>query len=191
MDFRLPHRRNYNDPGQAHELTFSCYHGFQFLKADRACRWLADSLAQARARLEFDLWAYVFMPEHAHLVVQPRRDDYDISVIRQAIKEPAARIAIKHIRVEAQEWLPRIEERKGSHTRYHFWQKGGGYDRNVTEPETLASMIEYIHLNPVRRGLVSRASDWYWSSTAWFEGKGESPVPLDRIPAEWTVLKTE
>jgi hypothetical protein len=32
-------------------------------------------------------------------------------------------------------------------------------------------MIEYIHANPVRRGLVKRAGDWKWSSAGWFEGK--------------------
>jgi putative transposase len=32
-------------------------------------------------------------------------------------------------------------------------------------------MIEYIHANPVRRGLVTRAEEWKWSSAGWFEGK--------------------
>ena len=34
---------------------------------------------------------------------------------------------------------------------YRFWQRGGGYDRNITDPATLRVMIEYIHNNPVRR----------------------------------------
>ena len=37
-----------------------------------------------------------------------------------------------------------------------FWQSGGGFDRNVNEPRALMAMIDYIHLNPVRRGLVAR-----------------------------------
>ena len=41
-------------------------------------------------------------------------------------------------------------------------------------------MIEYIHNNPVRRGLVARAEDWKWSSAGWFEGKNLlRPDPLD------------
>ena len=42
---------------------------------------------------------------------------------------------------------------------------GGGYDRNATEPRTLLQMIDYIHNNPVRRGLVAKATDWIWSSS--------------------------
>jgi putative transposase len=37
------------------------------------------------------------------------------------------------------------------------------YDRNITDAGTLLTMIEYIHNNPVRRGLVSQATDWPWS----------------------------
>ena len=32
-------------------------------------------------------------------------------------------------------------------------------------------MSEYIHNNPVRRGLVSRPEQWEWSSAGWYEGK--------------------
>ena len=46
---------------------------------------------------------------------------------------------------------------------YRFWQRGGGYDRNVFEPATVLQMIEYVHNNPVRRGLVEKATDWIWS----------------------------
>jgi len=42
-------------------------------------------------------------------------------------------------------------------------------------------MIEYIHANPVRRGLVDMAGDWPWSSAAWYE-KHESVLEIDPIP---------
>ncbi|MCA9055420.1 MAG: hypothetical protein KDA75_16380 [Planctomycetaceae bacterium] len=59
---RRRHRRNINEPRQAHELTFSCYRRFPFLKAERTCQWLADSLDRARKELDFAVWAWVFHP---------------------------------------------------------------------------------------------------------------------------------
>jgi hypothetical protein len=56
------HRKAINTPGHAHELTFSCYHRFQFLKAERTCQWLAEAIQTARVKDSFDLWAFVFMP---------------------------------------------------------------------------------------------------------------------------------
>ena len=179
------HRRNFNEPGHAHELTFSCYHRFQFLQAERTCQWLAQAIDEARTELRFDLWAYVFMPEHAHLVVHPREHVYDIADIRKAIKSPVASRAIRFLEEEAPEWVPRITRRRGDDTERLFWQSGGGYDRNITEPKTLMQVIEYIHLNPVRRGLVERADQWKWSSAAWFLGTGTPPLIPDRIPTEW------
>ena len=50
--------------------------------------------------------------------------------------------------------------------------------------------IEYLHDNPVRRGLVSRAVDWPWSSARAWAGYEDALVSIDRtIPttAEWLV----
>ena len=61
------HCQSYDVPGHAHELTFSCYHLYPFLNAQRTCLWLAQAIEQARSELKFYVWAYVFMPEHVHL----------------------------------------------------------------------------------------------------------------------------
>ena len=178
-------RRNINQRTHAHVLTFSCYHGFRFLEAERTCQWLAEALNSARHRFDFALWAYVFMPEHTHMIVWPRKATYDIADIRHAIKAPVGEKAIRYLVEEAPEWLSRITRTRGEKTERLFWQSGGGYDRNVVEPATLAKEIEYIHLNPVRRGLVERAEQWKWSSALWFSERGTPPIVPDPIPPEW------
>jgi putative transposase len=188
---RQHRRRQYNEPGQAHELTFCCYNRFKFLSAERTCCWLAEALNEARVELQFHLWAYVFMPEHVHLVVFPLQPKYEIRHILKAIKEPVGRRAMKHLRQHSPEWLPRITRRCGQRIEAHFWQSGGGFDSNVCEPAALWQMIEYIHLNPVRRGLIERASDWKWSSAAWYEGRGSNGLMPDPIPLLWIDNETQ
>jgi putative transposase len=186
MKMERSRRRVFDDPGHAHELTFSCYKRYPFLKAERTCRWLADAIGQARAKLGFALWSYVFMPDHVHLIVHPGSQSCGISSLLRAIKEPVGRKAAQFLVRHAPEWLPRVTQRRGDREERHFWQPGGGYDRNIVEPKTLMSMIDYIHLNPVRKGLVERATLWYWSSAAWFDGSRESPLIPDPIPTGWT-----
>jgi putative transposase len=186
MDRPPQKRRSYNDPGHAHELTFSCYNGFPFLKAERTCLWLAESIHNARAKHDFDLWAYVFMPEHVHIVVHPRQREYDMGSILRAIKEPVGRRASSHLARHATEWLEKVIVTRGRRIERRFWQAGGGFDRNVTEAQTLLLMMDYIHLNPVRRGLVERPVQWKWSSAAWFEGHPSNDLSPDRLPPEWT-----
>jgi hypothetical protein len=63
---------------------------------------------------------------------------------------------------------------------YRFWQRDGGYDRNVVEPDTAFQETEYIHNNPVRRGLSAKPEDWIWSSAADFAGVRAGPLRIDR-----------
>ena len=185
MNVKSQHRRNYNEAGHAHELTFSCYHGYPFLKADRTCQWLADSINAARVELDFDLWAFVFMPNHVHLVIRPRQSVYDMAKIRYAIKHPTSKLALAWLRVNAPQWLPRLTRTRGKRIETSFWQSGGGYDRNIVKEKTLLEMIDYIHLNPVRKRLVAQAIEWHWSSAGQYLGEQSCPLRVDSIPPEW------
>ena len=125
------------------------------------------------------------MPDHVHLVVWPRDRQYDDSDFLKAVKEPVSRRAIQFLRREAPAWLEKIRVRRGLRIEHHFWQPGRGHDRNITASKTLLSMIEYVHLNPVRRGLVKRARDWKWSSAGWFEGAALNELEPDPIRWDW------
>ena len=96
-------RRAFNEPGHAHALTFCCYRRYPFLRAERACHWLAEAIETARTVLDLDLWAYVFMPEHVHLVVHPRRPVYEVSAILRAVKGPVGRHATAFLSENAPE----------------------------------------------------------------------------------------
>lgn len=72
--------------------------------------------------------------------------------------------------------LARLEDDSGD---VRFWQRGGGYDRNVRDRDELMEKIRYVHLNPVRRGLVERPEEWAWSSARWYDGDRGGVVPID------------
>ncbi len=125
------------------------------------------------------------MPEHARLVVFPNRRQYDIAAIRTAIKSPIAKRAIQYLDEHAPGWIPKITRRRGQIVERLFWQSGGGYDRNLIEQTTLLTTIDYIHMNPVRRRLITSAAGWKWSSASWFEGNRDVPLTPDAIPPDW------
>ena len=185
------HRQNFNDPGDAHELTFSCYRGYPFMRAERTCQWLATSINAARVSLDIDLWAFVFMPEHVHLIVHPRQPVYDIAVIRQGDQGARSRDAFCYLRRHAPEWIPRLTRRRGKHVEHLFWQSGGGYDRNIKTPKTLLAMIDYVHNNPVRRGSGETRGRLALVQCGVLCRHGESPIPLDPIPWDWVYVDEE
>jgi putative transposase len=172
--------KRWNEPGHAHELTFTCFHNIPLLSKDRTRQWLVESIHRARIRHEFDVWAYVIMPDHVHMLIHPRRMEYDIGKILAAIKWPVAIKSKRFLERYAPQWLTKLKDQETDDPRaVRFWQRGGGYDRNVRQESTLGAMVEYIHLNPVRRGLVTRPSDWVWSSARWYDGIRDVPLQMD------------
>ena len=173
-------RRSFDVPGDAHFLTFSCYKRLPLLSRDHSRGWVLDALQLARSRGRFHLWAYVVMPEHVHLVVLPMGET-TVAQILSTVKQSVAKRAVPWVRENAPEFLATLEDRQPSGSVAHrFWQRGGGYDRNLRTPREVHEKIAYVHDNPVRRGLAARATQWEWSSAlAWSTG-GDKPIAIDR-----------
>jgi putative transposase len=121
------------------------------------------------------------MPEHAHLLIWPTQFDYAVSDVLNSIKQSVSKRALIYVRLNAPTFLVRMEDRQPNEViHYRFWQRGGGYDRNVVEPATIYYQIEYIHNNPVRRGLCDKPENWRWSSAAQYADLATGPLTLDR-----------
>ncbi len=142
---------------------------------------LAESIDRAMLRHQFRLTAFVFMPEHVHLLVYPLAEASRISAVLNAIKRPFS-YRVKRFLTETN---PRLLERltirqRPGVTSFRYWQEGSGYDRNLTNTKTILAAIDYIHENPVRRGLVQNPSEWKWSSAYFY---ADTPPPTGELPA--------
>jgi len=174
-------RRAYDLPRVAHELTWTCYRRLRLLGQERTRQWLIDAMDRARRVHDLALLAYVVMPEHVHVLVWSRRDPYTVASILKSIKQPVARRAIAHLRVHGPAHLERLRvARTDGRIEHRFWHQGGGYDRNLLTRKSIAFSINYIHNNPVRRGLCARPVDWRWSSAAAYRGEPSGPLAVER-----------
>jgi putative transposase len=171
--------RRYNVENHAHELTFSCYRNREFLRSERVCEYLVNAIGNARAKHKFHLWAYVFMPNHVHILIWPTKTNYSISAIMQSIKQSVARKALRFLRQENPAGLKQLATGQ-KHSPYRFWQDGGGYDRNMTSTAALSASADYIHNNPVQKDLVSYPEDWVWSSAKEWTSGEQGVLSIDR-----------
>ena len=172
--------KRYDVPWDAHYLTFSCFRRQAFLSRPRSCQWLLESVENARARRPFDLRAFVIMPEHAHLLIWPD-EGVRISDILLSIKQPVTLRCVAWVRRNAPQFLAAMRDQQpNGKVFFRFWQRGGGYDRNMWSAPEIHEKMRYIHDNPVRRGLVARAEDWPWSSFRAWETGIDEPIRIDR-----------
>jgi putative transposase len=134
----------YQQTGDLHFVTFSCYHRLAYLDSPPLCDLFVDALERVRYCYEFEVIGYVVMPEHLHLLVsEPGRER--LAVALQALKLSVAK---------------RAKQRP-------FWQ-ARYYDFNVYTDAKRSEKLNYIHWNPVRRGLVENPEDWFWSSGRYY-----------------------
>jgi putative transposase len=181
------------DNGEPHFLTFSCYQRMPLLSKDRSRLWFLEALERARSNHGFHLWAWVIMPEHVHVLlwppismISPDPDSWRgrIRGILSSIKRPVGEKAIAYLREHSPDFLQRLTVVNSGRTYHRFWQAGSAYDENLSEPEALHAMADYVHNNPVKRGLVNRAEDWPWSSARAWMNRSDLPIRIDRTIPE-------
>ena len=174
------HRKSWDIPWQAHAVNFSCFGRQPFFRGRNSPGWFLEVLDAARRKTPFDLWAYVIMPEHVHLLILPHEGVLMHSIL-SAVKQPMTRRVLWWVEKNNPAFLAQMADRQpcGKVT-HRFWQRGGGYDRNMRSVSEIHEKLKYIQLNPVRRGLVQESVEWPWSSAkAWATGVDE-PIRIDR-----------
>lgn len=163
--------------GDARYLTCSCYRRLPLFNNDDIKDAFVEHLAHVQHVLSFELFAWVIMPEHFHLLLRPRMTGgQTVTQILRRLKSPFARRVIARWRELDAAVLARITTDATGAVR--FWQTGGGYDRNIHSDEEFIEKIEYIHANPVRRGLVVRPADYRWSSALNIAGATDGSRPV-------------
>jgi putative transposase len=154
--------KRFHQTNQLHFITFSCYKRQPFLHSEEAKDTVQQILEQTRKQQRLRIAAYVLMPEHVHLLTN----------------EPATDTLATFLQI-----LKQLTSRKlKSPTQKQFWQLRY-YDFNVSSPEKLIEKRQYIHRNPVTRGLVTQPEDYGWSSFNHY-ATGE-PHPVE-IESQWT-----
>ena len=161
--------RRFHEPGDLHELTFSCYRRMPLLTNDVWRELLCRSIDKAITRWNFRLVAFVLMPEHVHLLVYPTTHCVEIDNLLSAIKQPYSAKIKNLLMASGSDLVDRltVQERPGKRA-FRYWQEGPGYDRNLSSRKAVLAAIEYIHRNPIRRGLVDDVAHWKWSSARWY-----------------------
>jgi putative transposase len=165
------------NPNHARFLTFSCYHRLPLFSNDAIKDAFADQLRRTRSRHEFNLYAWVLMPEHIHLLIRCHAEATARDVLGTLKTGFAKRVIARWRELDAPV-LDRIKDQDGQ---LRFWQRGGGYDRNLMMGRELLGKFDYIHSNPVRRGLVDRPEDWAWSSARWWSGQRNGEIGCDAL----------
>jgi REP element-mobilizing transposase RayT len=148
-----------------------------------------DSLNYCIKNKGMILYSYVIMSNHIHVIVQS--NDVNLSDLVRDFKKWVAKNIIHQIidgNESRNDWmLKRFEFAAINNKRNdkrQFWQISNHFEEVFTE-EFFWTKINYIHMNPVRSGIVSKASDYLYSSASNYVGK---PSLIDVTLADMPIL---
>jgi len=170
--------RRRETPGGARFVTFSCQRRLPLLGTPAIRDLFTESLAAGRREHGFELYAWVVMPEHVHLLVRP---EGRLDAALRSLKTSVAKEVVGRWRETG---APILEEIRTGQGVCRYWQKGGGFDRNVRDVEEFCREVRYIHWNPVKRGLAKEPGDWRWSSVRWWMGRRDGELECDPPPGD-------
>ena len=153
--------------GLADEILDRAKHGPLWLKDPRLAKLVADAFFYHNGQ-RYDLFAYVVMPNHVHVLLRPKEigqpEENKVEQPFQAATSPRY-VPICKITQGLKGYTAREANRLLGRTGQPFWQDES-YDHWVRDETEFIRIIAYIENNPVKAGLVARPEDWRWSS-AW------------------------
>lgn len=139
-----------------------------------------DSLSHLRENRGLLIHSFVIMPTHIHAILTASHDDLP-AIIRDFKKFTARRIyeLAKADGNDLYTWMFKRAAENEPRARFRVWQDNY-HPEVVYSWEFFQQKANYIHNNPIRKGLCKDTNGWYYSSAAVFDG-GESPIRIDWI----------
>lgn len=134
-----------------------------------------------------EMYGYVIMSNHIHLIILAKNNN--LSDLIRDLKSFLAKEILNLIQEgpeSRKDWmLKRFKFAAQSNSRnseYQFWRYGN-HPVEIFSEKFLWTKLNYLHMNPVKAGIVSRASEYLYSSASnYVRGSGLIEFELPSVP---------
>lgn len=165
----MPDYRRHRLPGGTYFFTVNLLER----KSDLLTRHidlLRESVRRVREARPFHIDAWVVLPDHMHCIWTLPPGDADYSARWKAIKIRFSKM------LPVVEYRSKVRIAKGERG---IWQRRF-WEHTIRDDRDYAAHMDYVHINPLKHGLVQRVDDWPYSS---FHRLVEAGV----YPEDWAV----
>jgi len=165
---------NQNAP---HYMTFTVVGWIDVFSKKAYKEVLIETMKFCIANKGLSLHAYVIMSNHMHVIMSAKEGHQLSDIVRDYKKHTAKSILdmIQRNKEESRsEWMIKLFKYFAKYNKnnklYQFWQRENK-PIELSSPKWINQKLAYIHLNPVRAGIVSRAEDYLYSSAKTYIGE--------------------
>jgi REP element-mobilizing transposase RayT len=167
-------RYRINTPQLAHFVTSTIVEWLPIFTTHARCDIIVHALLYCRAHKGLNIFGWVILDNHFHaILVAP-----DLSRTITDLKKFTAREILALLQRDRCEWLlNQLRYFRAKHKAasvHQVWQEGA-HPQAIRTDEMMMQKLEYLHNNPIKRGLVASPEHWRYSSAhEWL--KGAEPV---------------
>jgi putative transposase len=168
-------------------VTYTVVEWLPVFVSEAACRVITDSLNYCHEHKGLCINAYVIMPTHVHAIFfeknfDPARLERILADLRKFTGRFLSDFCASH--------MPRCfsETLRAAATidrERRFWQPSRHPEAVQTEG-FWKQKLDYLHENPCRKGLVTRADAWRFSSAAYYLSEGRCAGDVKMSPIDWS-----
>ena len=145
----------------------------------RHCQILIDEFKYRRDKKQMELYAYVIMPNHIHLILSSKR----LSNLMRSFKSHTARKIINSLIKEKNynilNKLKLLKKKSKVQSVYQLWQEGFHPKLIISEKE-FQQKLDYVHSNPIRNEIIAEPHKWKYSSYNNYYG-GNIIIEIDKL----------
>jgi putative transposase len=115
---------------------------------------LRESVRLVKRRHPFRIHGWVVLPDHLHCVIELPSDDADFATRWRLIKMDFSKALPRH---------ERISKQRAARGERGIWQRRY-WEHLIRDEADFRAHMDYVHINPLKHGLVERVVDWPYST---------------------------
>jgi REP element-mobilizing transposase RayT len=162
------------EQGALYYLTLQIVEWVDVFTRDKYKRLITDNLQYCQDHKGLEIFAYVIMTNHIHIIVRSNTDNLSDTI--RDFKSYTSKELLKLIDSETEsrrEWMLAIFSKAAykheRNSRYQIWTHEN-HAEQLWSNDFITSKVDYIHQNPVRAGVVAKPEDYLYSSARNYAG---------------------
>jgi len=146
---------------------------------------IIQSLVFCRKNKGMEIYAYCIMSSHVHLIFRAKESNPGdiLRDFKSFTSNEVQKLIGENVQESRKEWLLWMMEKAGNQNsnikKHQFWQQHNK-PIELWSPEAIDQKVNYIHMNPVVSGFVSKPEYWEYSSAIDYSG-GKGSLEIDYV----------
>jgi putative transposase len=167
-------------------FTYSIVEWLPVFVSEAACKIVTDSLSFCHRAKGLRVNAFVIMPTHMHLIAFDA--DWDSARLARSLadfrKFTGRNLSDYCVQHGPKCFLQTLREQAATDRERHFWQPSR-HPEAIQGERFWRQKLDYLHENPCRKGFVTRADHWRFSSAPWYLSDGVQALDVPITPIVW------